>query len=131
MKAYSLAALAAFNSAKLPSAQNLGAECLWQIQDLQIAHWGTENLGILQDTIQTLLMGANHLLDFSLSMEKTIIDLRQSTLLTYNIALGGQACGKLLDLLENIFGYPETWATKDFEAAYGLIPFWIQSMNPR
>ena len=118
MKAYSLAALTAFDSAKLPSAQNLGAECLWQIQDLQIAHWGTENLGILQeDTIQTLLMGANRLLDFSLSMEKTIIDLRQSAVQTYNIALGGQACGKLLDLLENIFGYPETRASKDFEAA--------------
>ena len=81
MKAYSLAALVAFDSAKLPSAQNLGAECLQQIQDLQIAHWGTKNLGILQeDTIQTLLTGANHLLDFFLSMEKTIIDLRQSAL---------------------------------------------------
>ena len=107
----------AFDSTKLPSAQNLGAECLRQIQDLQIAHWGSENLGILQeDTIQTLIMGANRLLDFSLSMEKTIIDLRQSALQTYNIALGGQACGKLLDLLENIFGYPETRASKDFEA---------------
>ena len=62
-------------------------------------------------------MGANRLLDFSLSMEKTIIDLRQSALQIYNIALGGQACGKLLDLLENIFGYLETRASKDFEAA--------------
>ena len=35
----------------------------------------------------------------------------------YNIALGGQACGKLLDLLENIFGYPKTKASKDFEAS--------------
>ena len=35
----------------------------------------------------------------------------------YNIALRGQACGKLLDLLENIFGYPETKASKDFEAS--------------
>ena len=35
----------------------------------------------------------------------------------YNIALGGQDCGKLLDLLENIFGYPETKASKDFEAS--------------
>ena len=33
------------------------------------------------------------------------------------MALGGQACGKLLDLLENIFGYPETRASKDFEAS--------------
>ena len=35
----------------------------------------------------------------------------------YNIALRGQACGKLLDLLENIFGYPETKASKDFKAS--------------
>ena len=62
-------------------------------------------------------MGANRLLDFLLSMEQTIIDLRQSALWVYNIALGGQACGKLLHLLENIFGYPETKASKDFEAA--------------
>ena len=33
------------------------------------------------------------------------------------MALGGQACGKLLDLLENIFGYPKTRASKDFEAS--------------
>ena len=35
----------------------------------------------------------------------------------YDIALRGQACGKLLDLLENIYGYPETKASKDFEAS--------------
>ena len=117
-KAYSLAALAAFDAAQLPSTKLLGEECLKQIQDLQIAHWGTEHVGILQeDAIQTLIMGANRLLDFSLSMEQTIIDLHQSALRVYNIALGGQACGKLLDLLENIFGYLETKASKDFEAA--------------
>ena len=62
-------------------------------------------------------MGANRLLDFSLLMQRTIIDLRQLALRVYNITLGGQACGKLLDLLENIFGYPEMKASKDFEAA--------------
>ena len=62
-------------------------------------------------------MGANRLLDFSLPMERTIIELRQSALQVYNVALGGQACGKLLDLLENIFGYPETRASKDIEAS--------------
>ena len=70
IKAYSLAVLAAFDAAQLPSMKSLGEECLTQIQDLQIAHWGTEHVGILQeDTIQTLIMGANRLLDFSLSME--------------------------------------------------------------
>ena len=117
-KAYSLAALAAFDAAQLPSTKSVGEECLKQIQDLQTAHWGTEHVGILpEDTIQTLIMGANRLLDFSLSMERTIIDLHQSALRVYNIALGGQACGKLRDLLENIFGYPETKASKDFEAS--------------
>ena len=117
-KAYSLAVLAAFDAAQLPLTKLLGEECLKQIQDLQIAHWGTEHVGILQeDTIQTLIMGANRLLDFLLSMERTIIDLHQSALQVYNIALGGQACGKLLDLLENIFGYPKTKASRDFEAS--------------
>ena len=117
-KAYLLAALAAFDAAQLLSMKSLGEECLKQIQDLQIAHWGTKHVGILQeDTIQTLIMGANRLLDFLLSMEQTIIDLHQSALRVYNIALGGQACRKLLDLLENIFGCPKTKASKDFEAS--------------
>ena len=117
-KAYSLAALAAFDAAQLPSMKSLGEECLRQIQDLQIAHWGTGHVGIHQeDTIQTLIVGANRLLDFLLSMERSIIDLHQSALRVYNIALGGQTCQKLLDLLENIFGYPETKASRDFEAA--------------
>ena len=69
-KAYSLAALAAFDVAQLPSMKSLGEECLRQIQDLQISHWGTGHVGILQeDSIQTLIMGANRLLDFLLSME--------------------------------------------------------------
>ena len=69
-KAYSLAVLAAFDMAQFPSTKALEEECLRQIQDLQISHWGTEHVGILQeDTIQTLIMGANRLLDFSLSME--------------------------------------------------------------
>ena len=115
-KAYSLAVLAAFDASKLPSMKSIGEDCLKQIQDVQIAHWGTEHVGILpEDTIQTLIMEVNRLLDFLLSMERTIIDLRQSALRVYNITLGGQACGKLLDLLENIFGYPEMKASKEFE----------------
>ena len=70
--------LAAFDAAQLLSMKSLGEECLKQIQNLQIAHRGTEHIGILQeDTIQTLIMGANRLLDFLLSMEQTIIDLHQ------------------------------------------------------
>ena len=80
-KAYSLSALAAFDALKLPSTKTLGEDCLQQIQDLQITHWGMEHVGLLEkDTVQTLIMGANRLLDFSLSMERTIIEPRQSAL---------------------------------------------------
>ena len=66
-------------------------------------------MGILSDnTVQELVLGANKLLDLSLSMEKTVLDIRQSALQTYNIALGGQACGRMLQILEDVFGYNET-----------------------
>ena len=69
-KAYTLSALAVFDASKLPSTKSIGEDCLKQIQDLQIAHWGTEHVEILpEDTIQALIMGANRLLDFLLSME--------------------------------------------------------------
>ena len=66
-------------------------------------------MGILSDdTVQELILGANKLLDLSLSMEKIVLDIRQSALQTYNIALGGQACGRMLKILEDIFGYEES-----------------------
>ena len=37
-----------------------------------------------------------------------MLDIRQSALQTYNIALGGQACGRMLKILEDIFGYEES-----------------------
>ena len=36
-----------------------------------------------------------------------MLDIRQSALQTYNIALGGQACGRMLQILEDVFGYNE------------------------
>ena len=81
---------------------------LRSIQELQLEHWGSSEVGILSDdTVQELILGANKLLDLSLSMEKTILDIRQSALQTYNIALGDQACGRMLQILEDIFGYNE------------------------
>ena len=41
-------------------------------------------------------------------MEKVVLDIRQSALRTYNVALGGQACSKMLKLLEDVFGYEES-----------------------
>ena len=65
-------------------------------------------MGILSDdTVQELILGANKLLDLSLSIEKIVLDIRQSALRMYNIALGGQACGRMLKILKDIFGYYE------------------------
>ena len=62
---------------------------------------------LLYDTFQELILGTNKLLDLSLSMEKIMLNIRQSALQTYNIALGGQACGRMLKILKDIFGYEE------------------------
>ena len=40
-------------------------------------------------------------------MEKTVLDIRQSALQTYNVALGGQACRRMLQILEDVFSYNE------------------------
>ena len=108
-RGFTLAALASFNRNKLPPAQQLRADVLRSIQELQLEHWGSAEVGILlDDIIQELILGANKLLDLSLSMEKVVLDIRQSALRTYNVALGGQACGKMLKLLEDVFGYEES-----------------------
>ena len=105
---FTLTTLAVFDKNALPSAQQLGADVLRSIQELQLEHWGSSEVGILSDdTVQELILGANKLLDLSLSMEKTVLDIRQSALRTYNIALGGQAYGRMLQILEDIFGYNE------------------------
>ena len=106
-RGFTLAALASFYRNKLPPVQQLGADVLRSIQELQ--HWGSAEVSILSDvTIQELILGANKLLDLSLSMEKVVLDIRQSALRTYNVAFGGQACGKMLKLLEDVFSYEES-----------------------
>ena len=98
---FTLAALAAFNKNTLPSAQQLGADVLRSIQELQLEHWVSSEVDILSDdTVQELILGANKLLDLSLSMEKIILEIRQSALRTFNIVLGGQACRRILQILE-------------------------------
>ena len=55
---------------------------------------------------------ANRQLDFTCSMEISALKLKQSALRSYNIALAGTACGKLLHSLEELFGVPESEASK-------------------
>ena len=80
-KGFTLAALAAFDKNTLPSTQQLDADILRSIQELQLEHWRSSEVGILSDdTVQELILGANKLLELSLSMEKTVLDIRQSAL---------------------------------------------------
>ena len=46
------------------------------------------------------------------SMEISALKLKQSALQSYNIALVGTACGKLLHSLKELFGVPESEASK-------------------
>ena len=55
---------------------------------------------------------ANRQLDFACSMEISALKLKQSALRSYNIALAGTACGKLLHSLKELFGVPESEASK-------------------
>ena len=55
---------------------------------------------------------ANRQLDFACLMEISALKLKQSALWSYNIALAGTACGKLLHSLEELFGVPESEASK-------------------
>ena len=41
-------------------------------------------------------------------LEKIVIDLRMDALRMWNIALAGTACGNLLTLIENAYGYPKS-----------------------
>ena len=107
--------------AKLPDAKVLGQNILWRIQELQLKHWGHKDTRVLpEDTIQQLLLGANSILDFALTIEKEAISLKQQGLCLWNVALGGHTCGQMLHILEDIFGLLESEESKRFDQ--GLVP---------
>ena len=62
-----------------------------------------------EDEIQNLLVGSNHIMDYALTSELQVIKLKQHTLRVFNSAVTGAACGKLLDILECTYGYPESY----------------------
>ena len=51
------------------------------------------------------------MLELALHLEKSVINLKMDALRLWNIALAGTACGNLLSLIENSYGYPETRAS--------------------
>ena len=51
---------------------------------------------------------ANHILELALHLEKTVIDLEMDALKMWNVALAGTACGNLLSLIGNTYGYAES-----------------------
>ena len=54
------------------------------------------------------LFQANQVLELALHLEKTVIDLKMDALRMWNIALAGMACGNLLTLIKNAYGYLES-----------------------
>ena len=54
------------------------------------------------------LFQANWVLELALHLEKMVIDLKMDALRMWNIVLAGTACGNLLTLIENSYGYPES-----------------------
>ena len=59
-------------------------------------------------TLTTLFpFQANQVLELALHLEKTVINLKINALRMWNVALAGMACGNLLTLIENAYGYPE------------------------
>ena len=48
------------------------------------------------------------MLELALHLEKMVIDLKINALRMWNVALAGMACGNLLSLIENAYGYPES-----------------------
>ena len=109
----SIEGTAQWDLSKLPDAKELGLDLIAKIHQLQEAHWGHEDSANLDEgSIKAYLVGANRLMEFALSMEIEIINLKKEALRMYNIALGGATCGKLLRILEDVFGYDESDESK-------------------
>ena len=69
----------------------------------------TSNEGVLpKDEIKNLLISFNRVMDFNaLTLELRVIKLKQHVSWIFNSAVTGAACGKLLDILEATYSYPE------------------------
>ena len=56
---------------------------------------------------------ANQVLELALHLER-LIDLKMDALRMWNVALAGIACGNLLTLIKNTYGYPESRQSIEF-----------------
>ena len=50
-------------------------------------------------------------MELALHLERSVINLKMDALQLWNIALASTACGNLLNLIENAYGYPESKAS--------------------
>ena len=51
------------------------------------------------------------MLELTLHLKKSVISLKMDALRLWSIALASTACGNLLNLIENAYGYPESKAS--------------------
>ena len=71
--------------------------------------------GCRPSTIKQLILGANGILDIAPALEHEIINLKQQGLRLWNVAIGCHACSHMLQMLEDIFGFPESAESKLFD----------------
>ena len=57
-------------------------------------------------------------LELGLALEAKVIKLKQQSIKMFQVALLGCACGRLIELLQNAFGYPESLESKLLGKAY-------------
>ena len=87
----------------------LGNELLLKAQEMMKKGYGNQDEGTLpEDEIQQMLIGANRIMDYALSLDIQLICLKQHALHVFNSAVTGDTCHCLLDIPEAIYGYPES-----------------------
>ena len=106
---HSLLALEAIDWVVSKDAESLCQDLLLKTQEMMKKEFSHIEEGCLpENEIQCLLLGANRIIDYALSMDMQLIKLKQHALRIISAAITGSACCKLLDILEAMYGYPET-----------------------
>ena len=106
---HGIIALEAVDKVISEDVEGLGEDMMLKVQDLMSREFEHKDHTILpEDEIQRLLMGANRVIDYALTLELQVIKLKQHTLRIINTAPISSACEGLLDLLQNTYGYRES-----------------------
>ena len=106
---HGIVALEAVDKAICEDVEGLGEDMMLKVQDLMSREFGHKDHAMIpEDEIQRLLVRANRVIDYTLTLELQVMKLKQHALRIINTALIGSACRRLLDLLQNMYGYPES-----------------------